>query len=124
MTLPFGKTCFTAAVALLCVGSFATIADALDKPPQTQAAVSEDSQRATEMTASARSAEEKINASPLAKRALRRASTNAEIKTVLIHNGFTAQQLMGVKISRVAAASASRITITIKCCPLQIIVSW
>ena len=125
MTLPFGKTCFTAAVALLCIGAFSTIADAGVKSPQTQAVdVSEDSQRVSEWTATAKSAEAKINASPLAKRAMRRALTNAEIKTVLMQNGFTAKQLMGVKVSHVAAANASRVTITIKCCPLEIIVSW
>lgn len=126
MKLLFGNARFAAAVALLFIGAFATIADAAGvKSPQTQAVgVNEDSQRVDELTTSARSAEAKINASPLARRELFRASTEAKIKTVLMHNGLTAKQLIGVKVSRVAATSASRIKITIKCCPLEIIVSW
>lgn len=136
MSLPFGKALFAIASALLCIGAFATPATARDQSPQKQVALSvagvdADSQRVGDLTTTARSAEAKINASAGEKRALLRATTGTEIKAVLMRNGFTANQLIGVEASQAATGrspiqriSAARVKITIKCCPLEIIISW
>ena len=137
MTLSFGKARFATASALLCISTFGTIAVASDQAPQSQSArsvagVSADSQRVGGLTATAQSAEAKINASARQKRALLHALTSTEIKAVLMRNGFTANQLIGVKASQTATtqsrvkaiSDAARVKITIKCCPLEIIISW
>lgn len=136
MTYSCKKFLMVTSGAMLCTIGVANIALAHEQEPSSRsappaAARSADTSRVGELTAAARTAEARINASSAEKSALLRAATPAEIKAALMRNGFTAAQLKGVEttrtVARVAAgkgAETARIKITVRCCPLEIIISW
>ncbi|MBV8686316.1 MAG: hypothetical protein JOZ90_09800 [Alphaproteobacteria bacterium] len=95
--------------------------------PERGAAVSADARRLGELKATARAAEERINASADARAALRAARDADQARAVLLRNGFTPEQLRGVAVKLQPGggkAQARRIEITIRCCPLEIIIRF
>jgi len=136
MTCSCRKFLMATSGAMLCIIGLANNAFAHAQEPPSRsappaAAESADASRVGELTSAARTAEARINASAAEKRALLSAATPAEIKAALMRNGFTAAQLAGVETTRTAARVAAgkgaetvRIKITVRCCPLEIIISW